>query len=126
MEKIVNSKNNKAVTNTQIIARYFGRNHNEVIHALRYLMNDCGATFSKDNFFTQEQDDNLYWVTCAGFMVLSGLFLGTRNARTKITFIDAFNKVQREINRDMSIINDNFAVINAVKSPAVLAGQAGF
>jgi len=85
MERIVSTTNNKVATNTQIIAKHFGRNHNEIIHALHYLMGDCGTAFSKENFFTQEQS-NLYWVTCAGFMVLSGLFLGTRNARTKITF----------------------------------------
>lgn len=106
MEKIVSTRNNKAVTNTQIIAKHFGRNHNEVIHALRYLMSDCGTAFSKENFFPQGESD-LYWVTSAGFMVMSVLFLGTRNARTKITFIDAFNKAQRETNNDRSTRNEN-------------------
>lgn len=109
MGKIVSTTNNKVVTNTQTIAKYFGRNHNEVIHALRYLMNDCGDAFSKENFFTQEQN-NSYWVTCAGFMVMSGLFLGARNARIKITFIDAFNKAQREANNDRQTRNENLLV----------------
>jgi len=121
MEKIVSTTNNKAVTNTHIIAKHFGRNHNEIIHALRYLMSDCGTAFSKENFFTQDQS-NSYWVTSAGFMVMSGLFLGARNARVKITFIDAFNKAQREINNSMPIRNEEFSVINAVKYPSALAG----
>ncbi|MCB1936605.1 MAG: hypothetical protein KDF59_11745 [Nitrosomonas sp.] len=57
MEKTVGTTNNKLVTNTQIIAKHFGRIHNEVIHALRYLMSDCGAAFGKENFFTQEQNN---------------------------------------------------------------------
>jgi len=96
MEKIVSTKNNKAVTNTQIIATRFGRSHNELIHALRYLKQDCGAAFSKKNFFGHEHN-SLHWVTCAGFLVLSGLFTGARDARIKITFIDAFAKAQEEI-----------------------------
>ena len=121
MEKIVSTRNNKAVTNTQIIAKHFGRNHNEVIHALRYLTSDCGTAFSKENFFPQGESD-LYWVTSAGFMVMSVLFLGTRNARTKITFIDAFNKAQREINNSLLIKHENFPVTSIVKYPPALAG----
>ncbi|MCP5245129.1 MAG: Rha family transcriptional regulator [Burkholderiales bacterium] len=121
MEKIVSAANNKVVTSTRIIAKHFGRNHNEIVHALRYLMSDCGAAFSEENFFTQEQN-NSYWVTSAGFMVLSGLFLGARNARIKITFIDAFNKAQREMNTNMLIRNEYFPVSSLEKYPSALAG----
>ncbi len=98
MEKIISTQNNKMVTNTQIIAKHFGRSHNELIHALRFLKQDCGTAFSKKNFFVQEHN-SLQWVTCAGFLVLSGLFTGARDARIKITFIDAFAKAQEEKNR---------------------------
>jgi len=97
MEKIVSTKNNKVVTNTQIIAKCFGRSHNEIIHALRYLKRDCGSVFSRKNFYG-ETNNSLHWVTGAGFLVLSGLFTGARDARIKITFIDAFAKAQEEIN----------------------------
>ncbi|MCB1947460.1 hypothetical protein [Nitrosomonas sp.] len=96
MEKIVSITNNKVVVSTQVIAKHFGRSHDELIHSLRYLMRDCGAAFSEENFFEQECGYSL-WVTYAGFLVISGLFLGARNARIKITFIDAFAQAQKEI-----------------------------
>ncbi|MCB1935185.1 MAG: hypothetical protein KDF59_04515 [Nitrosomonas sp.] len=96
MEKLVCVAHNKAVTNTEIIAKYFARSHNEIIHALRDLKRDCGATFSKENFIEQGSND-LHWITCAGFLILSGLFMGSRDARFKIIFFDAFAKAQEEI-----------------------------
>ncbi|SER70498.1 hypothetical protein SAMN05421690_105612 [Nitrosomonas sp. Nm51] len=96
MEKIVSITNNKVVTNTQVIAKHFGRSHDELIHSLRYLMRDCGAAFSEENFLEQECGYSLR-ITYAGFLVISGLFLGARNARIKIRFIDAFAQAQKKI-----------------------------
>ncbi|SET14279.1 hypothetical protein SAMN05216326_11321 [Nitrosomonas marina] len=96
METIVSITNNKVVTTTQVIAKHFGRSHDELVHSLRYLMRDCGTAFSKENFFEQECGYSL-WITYPGFLVISGLFLGARNARIKIEFIDAFVKAQKEI-----------------------------
>ena len=97
MEKIVSTTHNKAVTDTKIIAKHFGRSHEELIHALRDLKRDCGTAFSQENFVKQEHN-SLHWITCAGFLILSGLFMGARDTRIKITFFDEFTKAQEEIN----------------------------
>lgn len=96
MEKIVSTAHDKVVTNTQIIAKHFGRSHDEIIHALRDLKRDCGTAFSRENF-VEQKNDNLHWITCAGFLVLSGLFMGARDARIKIKFFNAFSEAQEEI-----------------------------
>ncbi|MCC6921744.1 MAG: hypothetical protein IT525_01550 [Nitrosomonas sp.] len=46
----------------------------------------------------KQEHNSLHWITCAGFLVLSGLFMGARDTRIKITFFDAFTKAQEKIN----------------------------
>jgi Rha family phage regulatory protein len=98
-------------TNTLIVAKYFSRNHKDLLRNLRSLMNECGDEFGQRNFAPTSYKDTqgkkcvMYNLTRDGFMLLSMAINGSRATKLKIAFIEEFNRMERELAEQNRIAN---------------------
>ena len=109
MEEIIKNavemKDGKAVTTSLKIAEVFGKQHKDVLKAIREL--DCPKDFRERNFApssaTQKMPNGgtknipMYIVTRDGFTLLAMGFTGKAAMQFKIAYIEAFNAMERTI-----------------------------
>lgn len=104
MNELVNAvelKDGKAVTTSLKIAEVFGKPHKNVLKAIREL--ECPEEFSGLNFEPAEYTDAqgkprpMYFVTRDGFTLLAMGFTGARAMQFKVSYIEAFNAMERTI-----------------------------
>lgn len=104
MNELVNAvelKDGKAVTTSLKIAEVFGKPHKNVLKAIREL--ECPKEFSGLNFEPAEYTDAqgkprpMYFVTRDGFTLLAMGFTGARAMHFKVSYIEAFNAMERTI-----------------------------
>ena len=93
-----NSDNQAEATTTSLkVAKYFQRNHRDVLRALREL--ECSAEFSVRNFALTEYIDTqgkprpMYEMTKNGFVFLVMGFTGKQAALFKESYIAAFDEM---------------------------------
>ena len=110
MNDLINAielKDGKAVTTSLKIAEVFGKQHKNVIDAIRRL--DIPSEFNQLNFKPVEYTDAkgerrpMYLVTRDGFTLLAMGFTGKAAMQFKVAFIEQFNAMER--------------VVKAVQSP---------
>ena len=104
MNELVNAvelKDGKAVTTSLKIAEVFGKPHKDVLKAIREL--ECPEEFSGRNFSPAEYSDAqgkprpMYFVTRDGFTLLAMGFTGAKAMHFKVSYIEAFNAMERTI-----------------------------
>ena len=97
-----------AVTTSRAVARYFNRNHRDVLRKIQNI--DCSPRYRERNFAqTVYLRDNPsggepiqateYQITRDGFTFLAMGFTGKKAARFKEAYIEAFNAMEREQRR---------------------------
>lgn len=116
----------RPVTTSQTIADTFGKEHREVLRAIRNL--EAPADFSRCNFAPAEYTDAqgkkrpMYYITRDGFFMLAMGFTGKRAALFKVAFIEAFNRMEREIQRQtpppLWKLYDTPVLLNALRHAA--------
>lgn len=90
-------------TDTRRVARHFGKRHDNVLQAYDRL--DCSNEFSRLNFqATEELDEQgksrrLVRMTKDGFVFLVMGFRGSKAARIKEAYINAFNSMAEQLQR---------------------------
>lgn len=95
---LVTIQNNRAVTSSLQVAEYFGKNHKDVLKAIREL--DCSAEFNGRNFAPVKYKDAkgeyrpMYYMTRDGFTYLAMGFTGKIAAQFKEAYIKAFNEME--------------------------------
>ena len=109
MNELVNAvelKDGKAVTTSLKIAEVFGKPHKNVLKAIREL--ECPEEFSGLNFEPAEYTDAqgkprpMYFVTRDGFTLLAMGFTGAKAMQFKVSYIEAFNAMERTIKESAS------------------------
>lgn len=104
MNELINAielKDGKAVTTSLKIAEVFGKQHKNVIDAIRRL--DIPSEFNQLNFKPVEYTDAkgerrpMYLVTRDGFTLLAMGFTGKAAMQFKVAYIEAFNAMERTI-----------------------------
>lgn len=96
MFNLVELKRNKAVTTSIKVAKYFKKNHDDVIAEIEAL--ECSHTFKKDNFFKCISENNIYFtMTKDGFTFLVMGYTGKKASKFKEEYIKAFNKMEELI-----------------------------
>lgn len=105
MEEIIKNavemKDGKAVTTSLKIAEVFGKQHKDILKAIREL--DCPKDFAERNFApgsykdANNQDRPMYIITRDGFTLLAMGFTGKAAMQFKIAYIEAFNAMERTI-----------------------------
>jgi Rha family phage regulatory protein len=95
--------NNKAVTTSLEVARYFGKRHDDVLKAIRNV--GCSDDFRLRNFaesnYTNEQGKQqpMCEMTRDGFTFVGMGFTGPQAARFREAYIDAFNRMEEALRR---------------------------
>lgn len=93
--------NDRPVVSSRDIARVFGKDHANVLKAIRAL--DCSKSFTDVNFNASEYEDSTgrvlpeYLITRDGFSFLAMGFTGAKAAEFKEKYIAAFNAMEREL-----------------------------
>ncbi|QYK07568.1 Rha family transcriptional regulator [Shewanella mangrovisoli] len=98
----------QTITNSQIVADYFGKRHSHVLEKIESIKLDAPTDFTSANFSanvqnqqvgTSSRDLRTYQMTKDGFMFLVMGFTGAKAAQLKINFINAFNEAQARLSR---------------------------
>lgn len=101
IKNAVEMKDGKAVTTSLKIAEVFGKQHKDILKAIREL--DCPVDFAGRNFApgsykdANNQERPMYLVTRDGFTLLAMGFTGKAAMQFKIAYIEAFNAMERTI-----------------------------
>lgn len=98
--------NNQTITTSWEVARYFGKEHKNVLQTIQNL--ECSEEFTRLNFQLSEYTDStgrklpMYNITRDGFSFLAMGFTGPKAARFKENYILAFNKMEDALQRIQS------------------------
>lgn len=102
---LVAVENEHAVTTSMRVAEVFGKQHKDVLRAVKSL--DCSEDFHKRNFALMqksikigngaERKSPMYYITRDGFMFLVMGFTGKTAAKWKEAYIKAFNEMETKI-----------------------------
>lgn len=126
-----NSDNQAEATTTSLkVAKYFQRNHRDVLRALREL--DCSADFSVRNFALTEYIDNqgkprpMYEMTKNGFVFLVMGFTGKQAALFKESYIAAFDEMSDFIkSQNLTLISEFNKAVLQYERASDAASDAG-
>ncbi|NAZ55426.1 hypothetical protein GL177_19120 [Vibrio toranzoniae] len=112
------SQTQELVTDSFLVAEYFGKRHDNVIQKIKSL--ECSSYFTNLNFKVCHKNNKLqnnklqpfYQMTKDGFMFLVMGFTGKKAAVIKEAYINAFNimaeKLQSKPSNELSEFNPNF------------------
>ena len=90
-------------TSSNEVADFFGRDHKSVLRAIENLTHDLPKEFTERNFAPSEYTDSTgrtlpaYRLTRDGFTLLAMGFTGKKALAFKLAYIDAFNRMEREL-----------------------------
>lgn len=93
---------NQIFTNSLQIAEVFEKQHSNVLRDIENLTKDDfkNANFIKSKYLnSQNKPQPLYNLTKDGFMLLVMGFTGAKAYKFKVAFINAFNEMQKELER---------------------------
>lgn len=117
IKNAVELKDGKAVTTSLKIAEVFGKDHANVLKAIRNI--EAPVDFAAVNFNggsykdANNQDRPMYFVTRDGFTLLAMGFTGKAAMQFKVAYIEAFNAMERTIRE------------SAAGNPPLVRGDAG-
>lgn len=122
MENIINelvfiSKKGNPVTTSLLVAEKFGKNHRDVLKAIRNLIDDTTAqncavlTMFYETAYLNEQNKKqpMFMMNRDGFALLVMGFTGEKALNFKIDFINAFNQMEEKLKGQKLAIPQNFA-----------------
>lgn len=103
-EIVFRGTNDKALTNSLLVAKSFGKEHKHVLDSIRKLIEGC-AEISADPMFEEttyinEQNGQtypMYLMNRDGFTLLVMDFKGKRAMQFKLEYIKAFNSMEAQI-----------------------------
>lgn len=103
MTELVKLIDGKAVTTSRKVAEIFEKEHCKVLRSIREL--ETPKNFNEANFGLVEYIDQKgekrpeYLITRDGFTILAMGFTGKKAMQFKIAYIEAFNAMEEELNR---------------------------
>lgn len=98
--ELVKVENNQVVTSSLKIAEYFGKNHRDVLKAIRYLLTEKDVRKIAQMFVESEFTDKygrmqpMFIMNKDGFTLLAMGFTGRKALDFKIAYIEAFNEME--------------------------------
>lgn len=101
----------KATTTSLKVAEYFGKPHNDVLKAIRKLLEDQDVVgrgnFSQSSYINdQNKEQPMYEIDRDGFTLLAMGFTGKKALTFKMNYIDAFNKAEDALKTSLPVIHD--------------------
>jgi Rha family phage regulatory protein len=99
-ELVVRSHTGEPVTNSLLVAEKFGKQHKDVLESIRNLTAENSAVlsmFSKSSYLNiQNKEQPMYIMNRDGFSLLVMGFTGRQALDFKISFIEAFNRLEEQ------------------------------
>ena len=130
MNSIVLVKNQSVITTSILVAEKFERNHRDILRAIKKL--DCSPDFTERNFTLSEYEDitgrklPMYQMTKDGFIFLVMGFTGSKAAKFKEDYINAFNEMHDYINIEQKQLYKEYVdALEQFGKFSELASQAG-
>ena len=130
MNSIVLVKNQSVITTSILVAETFERNHRDILRAIKKL--DCSQEFNERNFALVEYVDAkgekrpMYQMTKDGFVFLVMGFTGSKAAKFKEDYINAFNEMHDYINSEQKQLYKEYVdALEQFEKFSELASQAG-
>lgn len=117
--------NGAARTTSLEIAKVFGKEHSKVIRAIREL--ETPKDFTEANFGLSEYVDStgrklpMYTITRDGFTLLAMGFTGAKAMQFKIAYIEAFNAMERELQKLSKMTQPELPLSETPETPDVAA-----
>ena len=113
---LVFNGNGKAVTNSVLVAKKFGKEHKHVLESVRTIIKGC-AEFSADPMFEETEYINeqngqkypMFVMNRDGFSLLAMGFTGKQALKFKMDFVGAFNKMEETLKRTSMTTLPNFS-----------------
>lgn len=110
-ELVFKGKNSQALTNSLLVAEKFGKTHDNVLKAIRNIVdggvvkNNETPMFVESTYFNQQngQDYPLFVMNRDGFTLLAMGFTGKRALQFKLDYIAAFNAMENELRKPKSL-----------------------
>ncbi len=107
MQNLVIMHNQQAVTNSLKVAESFEKQHKHILRDIDSLKEDV-PNFGLIFFETTEPDSygrdrRIYLMNRDGFSLLAMGFTGSKAIQFKLKYINAFNQMEKELNKPMSI-----------------------
>ena len=109
MNELTIIKNDQAVTSSLIVAEQFGKDHRNVLQAIDEIMGSAenSATLFQESTYIHpqnKQEYRMYYMNRDGFSLLAMGFTGSKALNFKLDFINAFNRMEMELNSPEKIM----------------------
>lgn len=110
-ELVFKGENSQALTNSLLVAEKFGKTHDNVLKAIRNIVdggvvkNNETPMFVESTYFNQQngQDYPLFVMNRDGFTLLAMGFTGKKALQFKLDYIAAFNAMENELRKPKSL-----------------------
>lgn len=111
MNLVFKGENSQALTNSLLVAEKFGKTHDNVLKAIRTIIdggvvkNNETPMFVESTYFNQQNGQNysLFVMNRDGFTLLAMGFTGKRALQFKLDYIAAFNAMENELRKPKSL-----------------------
>ena len=104
MDKLVIMHDQQAVTTSLVLAEVFEKKHQHVMEAIRKLTVENSTVkkmFVEDSYLnSRNQQQPMYYMNRDGFTLLAMGFTGSKAMEFKLKYIDAFNKMEKQIKEE--------------------------
>ena len=100
---VFNGENGQALTNSLLVAEKFGKEHRNVLDAIRKLITTAENSavlpmFVESQFINgQNKEQPMFVMTRDGFTLLAMGFTGKKALQFKLDFINAFNTMEKQL-----------------------------
>lgn len=107
-DELVYNNNGKTLTNSLLVAQKFGKNHRDVLEAIRKIVTTAENSavlgmFAESQYVNdQNKEQPMFIMNRDGFTLLAMGFTGKRAMQFKLDYIAAFNKMESAIKKPMS------------------------
>lgn len=120
-EIVYRGESNQPLTNSKLVAEVFGKNHKDVMKAIRNLTEgsaqNCAVLemFSESTYLNeQNKEQPMFIMNQDGFTLLAMGFNGKKAMEFKLKYIEAFNAMKRQIEQSNPSVPQNY--LEALKS----------
>lgn len=120
-EIVYRGESNQPLTNSKLVAEVFGKNHKDVMKAIRNLTEgsaqNCAVRqmFSESTYLNeQNKEQPMFIMNQDGFTLLAMGFNGKKAMEFKLKYIEAFNAMKRQIEQNKPSVPQNY--LEALKS----------
>lgn len=104
MNSLVEVNNNAIVVSSIAVAQHFEKEHRSVLRSINEILaaQNCAARFFTETTFNNRgKEYPMYLMNRDGFSLLAMGFTGDKAMRWKIKYIEAFNQMEKDLNKQL-------------------------